>query len=67
MMSALEQTYAYLEAYHTAHGIPPTMREIGEAFGLTAKGAQGRLDKMETLGWIKRDGRHRSIVLMGIR
>lgn len=66
-MEALEQTYNFLQSYHTAHGIPPTMREIGAAFGLTAKGAQGRLDKMEALGWIKRDGRHRSIVLMGIK
>lgn len=63
----LKATYRYLETYIAAHGIPPTCREVGAAFGMTTEGAVFRLRRLKALGWIARDGRHQSIVLKGIK
>ena len=65
-MEPLKQTYHYLESYHAARHCPPTIREIGEAMGITFGQARYRLVKMEALGWIVRDGRRQSIVLNGM-
>lgn len=65
-MTALRATYAFIEAYHTQHGIAPTEREIGEAFGITSTGAHHRLNRLQALGWIARGG-IRSIVLLGMK
>jgi len=65
-MEQLRQTYLYIEAYHAAKHCPPTIREIGEAMGITSGQAHYRLEKMEALGWIVRDGRRQSIVLRGM-
>lgn len=62
----LKATYCYIETYIATHNIPPTVREIGRAFGLTYSGAITRLRVMDRLGWIVRDGRQQSIVLKGI-
>lgn len=63
----LEETYRYIEAYIDTHRIPPTEREIGAAAGRTGEAVGYRLKQMEALGWIRRDGRKQSIVLMGMR
>ena len=40
----------------TAHGYPPSMREIGAAVGLTSPSSvQHQLDKLERLGLVRRD------------
>ena len=65
-MEQLKQTYLYIESYHAAKHCPPTIREIGEAMGITHGQARYRLQKMEELGWIVRDRRRQSIVLRGM-
>lgn len=66
-MEALKQVYQFIEAYHAAHHYQPTIEEIRKAFGITHGQAHYRLEQMEARGWIKRDGRKRSIVLLGMK
>jgi len=65
-MEQLKQTYLYLEAYHALWRYPPTIETIRKALGITHGQAHYRLEKMEQLGWIVRDGRKQSIVLKGM-
>ena len=55
--------YHAIESYVRTHGIPPTVREIGELVGEKTPGAvQGILNRLETKGAIKRqEGMARSI------
>jgi repressor LexA len=53
------------EGVHT-HGLPPTMRELGETVGLASPSSvKAQLETLETKGYIRRDeGRSRAIHLL---
>ncbi len=55
----------YIEEYINAQGYPPTIREIGEKFSITAKGAYDHLKAIEKKGYIKCEkNRSRAIELL---
>lgn len=55
----------YIERYIAEQGYPPTIREIGEQFGITAKGAYDHLKAIEKKGFIKCEkNRSRAIELL---
>lgn len=43
----------YIESYIGTQGYPPTIREIGDQFSITAKGAYDHLKAIEKKGYIK--------------
>lgn len=46
----------YLHAYHDEHGYPPSVREIGEAVGLSSPSSvHGQLATLERKGYLRRD------------
>lgn len=50
------QILRYIVEHTNAHGYPPTVREIGEAVGLSSSSTvHAHLRKLETLGHIRRD------------
>ncbi len=60
-----QQVYTYLEKYTLEQGYPPTVREIGASFGITAKGAYDHLKAIEKKGYIKCEkNRSRAIELL---
>lgn len=61
-----KKVYMVIESYIKTHGIPPTVREIGELVGEKTPGAvQGILNRLEQKGVIKRQlGAARSIQLV---
>ncbi|MGI6667994.1 MAG: LexA family protein [Acetivibrionales bacterium] len=61
-----KKVYTAIESYISQHGIPPTVREIGELVGEKTPGAvQGILNRLEQKGVIKRQlGAARSIQLV---
>ncbi len=55
----------YIEGYIRDQGYPPTIREIGEEFEITAKGAYDHLKAIEKKGFIKCEkNRSRAIELL---
>ena len=55
----------YIESYIAGQGYPPTIREIGEQFSITAKGAYDHLKAIEKKGYIKCEkNRSRAIELL---
>ena len=55
----------YIELYIKQQGYPPTIREIGEKFQITAKGAYDHLKAIEKKGYIKSEkNRSRAIELL---
>jgi len=66
LTSKQKKVYAVIETYIKKHGIPPTVREIGELVGEKTPGAvQGILNRLEQKGVIKRQvGMARSIQLV---
>ncbi len=55
----------YIEEYIVEQGYPPTIREIGEKFEITAKGAYDHLKAIEKKGYIKCEkNRSRAIELL---
>ena len=55
----------YIEGYISEQGYPPTIREIGEEFEITAKGAYDHLKAIEKKGFIKCEkNRSRAIELL---
>lgn len=55
----------YIERYIGDQGYPPTIREIGDQFGITAKGAYDHLKAIEKKGYIKSEkNRSRAIELL---
>ena len=55
----------YIEGYIRDQGYPPTIREIGEQFEITAKGAYDHLKAIEKKGFIKCEkNRSRAIELL---
>ncbi len=56
----------YLENHISEHSYPPTMREIGEHFGISSKGAHDHILALKRKGCIKTiDNRSRVIELVG--
>ena len=52
-----EQTLAVIRAYIDEHGIPPTIRDIGNGLGLTAPSTtQRRVQQLIDRGWITTGG-----------
>lgn len=66
LTSKQKKVYTVIENYLKVHGIPPTVREIGEMVGEKTPGAvQGILNRLEQKGVIKRQvGMARSIQLV---
>lgn len=62
-----QEIYEFVRAAIDSRGIPPTMREIGEQFGIrSTNGVEGHLAALEDLGLITRErGKSRGIVLCG--
>jgi repressor LexA len=60
-----QQIYEFIRATLTSRGIPPTIREIGEKFGIrSTNGVEGHLAALERSGLIVRErGKSRSISL----
>ena len=55
----------YIQSYISTSGYPPTIREIGEEFSITAKGAYDHLKAIEKKGFIKCEkNRSRAIELL---
>ena len=55
----------YIDSYISDQGYPPTIREIGEQFSITAKGAYDHLKAIEKKGYIKCEkNRSRAIELL---
>ena len=51
-----KQILSYIKDFLHAKGYPPSVREIGEAVGLSSSSTvHGYLNKLETMGFIKRD------------
>jgi len=49
---------AYIQKYSRDRGFPPTLREIGEAFGIAStNGVRYYLNRLERAGHLKRSGR----------
>lgn len=46
---------SFLAEHSAAKGYPPTVREIGEHFGIVVNGARNHLDALEKKGYIARD------------
>ncbi|MGQ2865287.1 SOS-response transcriptional repressor LexA1, partial [Leptospira interrogans] len=44
---------AFITAIIKERGFPPTIREIGDEFGITAKGAYDHLKAIEKKGYLK--------------
>jgi repressor LexA len=59
--------YDFIRAAIKARGIPPSMREIGEKFGIrSTNGVEGHLAALERRGLISRErGKSRGLVLAG--
>ena len=49
-----EAVFEWVVGFVQQHGLPPTVREIGRAFGITSAGAFGHLKALETKGLLKR-------------
>ena len=60
-MDRKQQILDYIVAYITAHGYPPTVREIGEGVSLRSTSTvQNHLKRMLELGMIETDAEWRS-------
>ncbi len=52
------QILAYIQKFTLDHGYPPTIREVGKAFGIhSTNGVRYYLDMLERAGQLKRSGR----------
>ena len=60
-----QKIYEYIRSRIQDSGIPPTVREIGDHFGITVKGAYDHLKAIEKKGFIKcEQNKSRSIELL---
>lgn len=54
--SRQQQILAYIKDFLNSRGYPPSVREIGDAVGLSSSSTvHGYLNKLESMGFIKRD------------
>ena len=61
-----QRVLGFLQDYLAEQGMPPTIREIGEAMGFTFPAARGYLQALEKKGFLKlRTGKSRGIELLG--
>ncbi len=62
-----QQAYDYICAFTATHGYPPSVREIGNAIGLSSPSTvHSHLHKLEKAGYIKRDpNKPRTIEITG--
>jgi DNA-binding MarR family transcriptional regulator len=61
----LEAMFAFICKQHRETSYPPSLRELGETFYMSAASILRYLDRMEALGWITREpGRARGITLV---
>lgn len=42
----------WIDGFTDSHGYPPTIREIGNAYGWTTNGVKSHLDPMRKKGWL---------------
>ena len=57
--------FTYIKEKINASGFPPTVREIGDRFGITVKGAYDHLKAIEKKGYIKTEqNKSRAIVIL---
>ncbi len=60
-----EKVLKYLEQYYRENGYPPTIREVGDSFEITAKGAYDHIHALEKKGYIRcHKNRSRAIEFM---
>lgn len=61
-----QETFAWVKAFIRDHGMPPTVREIGDAFGIKSSSVFHLLKELERKGYIER-GRlgARSLIVKG--
>lgn len=59
-----QEIYSFIRSFSDKRGIPPTLREIGEKFGIrSTNGVEGHLAALERSGLIKRErGKSRGII-----
>lgn len=67
-MSTRSEVLRCIARHQAEHGWAPTLREIGEAVGLSSTSTvQWHLKELERLGFIERGSRERQIRLIGER
>jgi repressor LexA len=54
----------FVAQYISAHNYPPTIREIGDGFGMSVKGAHDHIMALKRKGALKSDGRSRTLALV---
>jgi len=60
-----QMIFAYIKEKINESGFPPTVREIGDRFGITVKGAYDHLKAIEKKGYIKTEqNKSRAIVVL---
>jgi repressor LexA len=61
------EIFDYIKSYSSAHGYPPTVRDIGKAIGLTSSSTvHAHLSNLEKLGLLRRDPtKPRALELLG--
>lgn len=61
----LDETLGFLELYAEGHRFMPSLREIGEKFGIHPESARRRLERLADAGYIRvRAGKARAIKLL---
>ena len=60
------ETFAWVKAFIRDHGMPPTVREIGDAFGIKSSSVFHLLKELERKGYLERGGLGaRSLIVKG--
>jgi repressor LexA len=49
------ETLSWIEAYIKTHGYSPSLRDVGDAFGISAMGASCRIDALKRKGAIQKE------------
>ncbi|MCL4850985.1 MAG: transcriptional repressor LexA [Bryobacteraceae bacterium] len=60
-----EKILRFIEDFSERRGMPPTVREIGDRFGIKSSSVFWHLKRMEKKGLLRRTGAARSIELLG--
>lgn len=61
-----QMIFSYIKEKINDSGFPPTVREIGDRFGITVKGAYDHLKAIEKKGYLKTEqNKSRAIVILG--
>ncbi len=54
LTNEMQDTYAWIRAYCSEHGYPPTFREIAKARGYSLTGVVHHIARLEAAGFLKR-------------